>query len=121
MQIIVKNKFEGYHLWRDAPEEVAFLRSPHRHLFYVETRIRVKEDDRELEFFMVQHRINQIIKEEMPLTLESAQLGLSCEMMAKKILGRLRWLYPNRPISCLITEDDENGAIVEMDATGSWS
>ena len=118
MRIIVKNRFEGYHLWRDAPDEVAFLREGHRHIFFVETRVEVSEDDRELEFFMVQHRINQILAEEMPTTPDKAEWGLSCEMMAKRILNRLREMYPKRPMGCIVSEDDENGAWVEMTEEG---
>lgn len=120
MQIVVKNQFEGYHLWKNAPEEVAFLRNSHRHIFHVETQIRVQEDDRELEFFMVQHRINEILAKEMPTTPDKAEWGLSCEMMAKIILTKLHALYPNRPMGCLVSEDGENGAWVEMSSTGTW-
>ena len=33
--IFITDKFEGYHKYVDAPEEVAFLRNAHRHLFGV--------------------------------------------------------------------------------------
>ena len=39
--IVVRTSFEGIHQYTNAPEEVDFLRHPHRHMFYVEAEIEV--------------------------------------------------------------------------------
>ena len=106
--ISIKNEFSDLHKWKDAPDEVMFLKNEHRHLFKVETTIAVTHDDRELEFFMVQKTIDEIIQEHiitMPVTK-------SCEMMAQEIIKRLIIKYGDRSIQCSVSEDGENGAIV---------
>ena len=116
MVIYIKNRFEGIHRWKDAPDEVGFLRDYHRHIFHVKTTIEVKEADRELEFFMVQHRINDIIAE---FNKKEISGDWSCETIGIHILKELNKLYPGRPMTCDVSEDGENGAITMIDAKGS--
>ena len=40
----------GFHCWPQAPERRAYLRNPHRHLFYVTVACIVSHDEREIEF-----------------------------------------------------------------------
>ena len=48
--VVVKTTFSALHAWPECPyEDVAFLRTPHRHVFYVTMKIQTTED-RELEF-----------------------------------------------------------------------
>jgi hypothetical protein len=44
----------GVHCWPQAPERRAYLRSLHRHLFFVEVSTAVEHDDREIEFHDLQ-------------------------------------------------------------------
>lgn len=109
--IQVKNQFEFFHKWENAPKEVEFLRNLHRHMFYVKTFITVDENDRELEFFMVQRDIEAIItnlKKDLPETS-------SCEDMAEYILDCLEAgkNYKNRLIQVFVSEDEENGSGVD--------
>ena len=108
MYIYVRNQFEGYHRWKDAPEEVIFLRSPHRHIFKLKTSMQVYFEDRDVEFFMLQHQINNIL--DCWKNLDT--LDWSCELMATTIVKELTALYPNRFIECDVSEDGENGAVV---------
>lgn len=113
--ITVKTQFEGIHCYPNAPAEVAFLRQPHRHIFHVEAEIEVFHDDRELEFIMVKHRINQFFG------LYQELKSMSCEMIAEKLQDHLKQLYPvpdklkndcgphSRIINIRISEDGENG------------
>lgn len=110
-QITIKTKFEGIHCYPEAPDEVAFLRNPHRHEFYVEAIIEVFSDDRDLEFIIVKRSIDNFIKEE--ILKEGPDLGrASCEMLADKILSFLKRSYKYRKITVAVLEDNENGSLV---------
>lgn len=99
--ITIKFNFEGIHFYPDAPEEVSFLRNPHRHIFYAEVTIQVKHDNRELEFFMVKNKLQK--------KFAGGYLGSkSCEMMAAEIIYYVVELYGDRKIVCSVSEDLEN-------------
>lgn len=108
MFIKVKNTFIGLHCWPKAPTEVDFLRSHHRHNFIIRTKISVYHNDREIEFFMLQDEIQNIIKEQV----ENMPLERSCEDIGKVILKALREKYIDREIEIEVSEDDECSAIV---------
>lgn len=123
-RIIVRTQFEGLHLWADAPDEVGYLRSQHRHIFKVEATISVTHDDRELEFIMVQHTINDIISEyvqnklaEVDGVLSRVNLG-SCEMMCRYIITKLAEKYGHRYYDVKVFEDGENGGQLIVDMRG---
>ena len=106
-KIIIKTQFEGMHRWKDAPDEVFFLKDPHRHIFYVEVEMSVNHDDRELEFILVKRSINEFLAEAM------GEIDSSCETMAKQICEFLEKKYGKRSIRVAVLEDNENGGIVE--------
>lgn len=104
--IIVKTQFEACHRWPDAPDEVAFLRNLHRHMFFVEAELAVSHNDRELEFFIVKDRIRNFLT---ALMLEYANAGndtFSCEDIAEAVLSEIE------AKSVTVYEDNENGARV---------
>lgn len=117
--ITVKTKFEGVHCYPNAPEEVAYLRNPHRHEFHVEAEIEVFHDDRELEFIMVKHRIDEFFE------IHSELGSMSCEMIAMELRNHLWKLYPlpkgedtfsgtrGRKINIRVSEDGENGVYLK--------
>lgn len=107
MNIIVRTQFEDYHKWAEAPEEVAFLKNKHRHIFYVEIKCSVNHNDRELEFFMVKKQLDFFIEKGIKTMPE----GKSCEMMASKLKQLLEGTY-QRPFKVAIFEDNENGVEV---------
>lgn len=107
MSIIVKNRIEGIHYYKQAPDEVSFLRHPHRHMFHTETEIEVFHDDRDLEFLMVQRTIDEILN-----YLELSFVSTSCEQLAKSVIEGLVEVYGQRKITCTVYEDGENGARV---------
>jgi len=118
--ITVKTQFEGIHYYPDAPEEVEYLKNPHRHIFRVEAEIEVFHDDRELEFIMVQHRMNEFFE------IHGELKSMSCEMIAKELQDHLKKLYPiteemelkrrynklSRKVNVRVSEDGENGVYV---------
>lgn len=109
--IIVRGQFEFCHRYADAPEEVAYLRNLHRHMFNYEVELEVFHDDRELEFIMVKHMIESYLNDCKSFWLDTT----SCEQMAKFIGSHLRNLYGfERDLSVSVFEDNENGAKVIM-------
>ncbi len=105
-QIYIKTQFEGFHRWKDAPNEVSFLRNKHRHIFYVVVYIPVEHNDREIEFILFKREIEEFINN----NINKQDVG-SCEMIAEKIAININIKY-NRPILVDISEDNENGAII---------
>lgn len=88
-QIWVKTLFEGFHRWKDAPDEVAFLREWHRHIFGVKVWFKVNHNDRDLEFFIMQRKIKEVLLDLYPyytnLENDTSLRVWSCEMIAEDI------------------------------------
>ena len=99
-----------------APDEVSFLRYPHRHMFKCKAEIEVKHNDRELEFFMVKKFLEEETKRCLdPHYASSFRSSSSCEVMAMHFLTILRLKYgKNRKIKVEVWEDGENGARVKV-------
>lgn len=107
--ITVSGQYEGFHKYKDAPDEVAFLKHLHRHIFKWEATVEVFHDDREIEFFMMQTQINRLV---LPFINYTEDLG-SCEQQAERILEGLVNLYgATRNYSVEVSEDGENSATV---------
>lgn len=112
--VSVKTQFEGLHQWKDAPDEVGFLRDLHRHLFKVEVSVEVKHDDREIEFFILRRDVDSIIQGYLCVQERAARLPIvgSCEMVAREILEGLIDKYDGRTLIVAVSEDGENEASI---------
>lgn len=115
--IEIRTQFEGLHHWPDAPDDVAFLRNLHRHLFHVEVVIAVNHHDRETEFFQAKSLIDMALCDigkryhsECVFSRYRDLGAMSCEMIAVWIMETLA-LHME---ICRVTvrEDDENSATV---------
>lgn len=106
MSIFVTTSFEGIHCYPQAPDEVAFLRSPHRHIFHIRYEVEVFHDDRELEFILVKRALEAQIPHFK--TLENK----SCEMIARRILEWSDMYCGKRTVNITVSEDGENGAVL---------
>ena len=104
--IIVKTTFQGFHRYKDAPEEVKFLKDWHRHLFYVEVWFKVEGDNREIEFFIVKKIIDNYLN-----NYRDKQFEYSCEQIAEKILN---YFKVDNCYKVRVFEDNENGSEVEI-------
>lgn len=115
--VYAKVSFEGIHCWPDAPEEVEYLKNPHRHIFNVKVAIEVVHSDREIEFIMLGHRLNEFFKE---LAMDDPngvwQMGrTSCEDVAEMTIAYIRSrleLSKRTYIIVQVDEDGENGCLV---------
>jgi hypothetical protein len=104
--VYVKTQFIGYHRWANAPDDVAFLRAYHRHVFHVKVGVEVTHGDREVEFFQFQRKVQDYISAEY----EGRYFEKSCEMIAIDLLYRFQAAMVE------VSEDGENGAVVYAEA-----
>ena len=118
MKIFVTTQFEGMHRWKDAPEEVGFLREYHRHIFHVRFEVEVMREDRDIEFVLLKRELASLIK-----TLFAPKMDASCETIAKGIcdfMTRSGRTCAGRACTCEVSEDGENGAIVGITKEGQF-
>jgi len=105
---IIKTQFEGFHQWLEAPDDVAFLRNMHRHLFYVELWIEQKHTQRDIEYITEKRNLDNVCQHERNLSSNQ-----SCEDIANEIKNYYQEKYPDRKIKVFIFEDNENGCLIE--------
>jgi hypothetical protein len=99
----------GFHCYPNAPEEVAYLRERHRHIFKFSVRISVEHDDREIEFHMFKNWLTSLYQGDLEIDYKS------CEMLAEELIEQIIKKYDchNRIVSVSVSEDGECGAVVE--------
>ena len=100
--IAIKTNFEAIHCWPECPiEDVAFLKNPHRHIFYVEMKWETT-GDRQIEFIRQKREVENYID----WHLRGKDLGsMSCEAIAEKLAKMFEADFVT------VWEDNENGAI----------
>lgn len=109
--IYITTDFIALHAWPECPyEQVSFLKYPHRHKFFVKVIFQVDHDHRQIEFFMAKKELDEYIDRKY----KNKDLGpMSCEMIAKDILRVMNAIFKS-VVSVSVSEDEENGAIVEV-------
>lgn len=97
-------QFEATHNWPGCPyDEVDYLKVPHRHIFHVKAYHIVEHNDRDVEFIMMKHRIQEYLSKKY----RGGKFGAkSCEMLATELCEVFNLTR------CEVSEDLENGAIV---------
>lgn len=107
--------FEAIHNWPGVVnilglEEVNYLQYPHRHRFFIRVYSRVTHSDRDVEFIWLAHQVEKFLKAKFPSYHgAAAEIGaMSCEMIGQLILENFDAIY-----KVDVSEDDENGAIME--------
>jgi len=108
---------EGIHCFPAAANDpkladVAFLASPHRHIFHFRVAIDVFHDDRELEFIQFKRWLEALYVNTV-LQLDYK----SCEMIADDLYAQIAAKYPDRDVWIEVSEDGENGCYVEYNCT----
>lgn len=109
--IWITDQFTRLHHWPGAPDDVAFLRHPHRHVFHVTVWIKVTHEDRDVEFFQAKRVLAKAMAELDDPNLEFVT-ETSCEQYAHQILLHMQQDYPST-FRVAVSEDGENGAEVE--------
>ena len=99
---------EGIHKYPNAPDEVEFLRYPHRHIFKFKVQIEVYNDDRDIEFFIFKRWLESLYTDD---TLELDYK--SCEMIADDLAKEIKDKYSDRWLAIDVSEDGENGCHIE--------
>ena len=114
--IIAKTQFEGIHRHECAPEGVAYLRIPHRHIFGVCVEVQIIESHKSIEPIMLKKLIDAYVKE-IPLCdgikdLEDNNCGdfaVGLYNCLASVISRAEQRY----WKITVTEDGENGAYLE--------
>lgn len=89
-------------------DDVSFLGVPHRHIFHFKVSIEVAHSDRAIEFIQFKRWLERLYTQG---TLELDHK--SCEMMADDLYQQINDKYPNRDMKIEVSEDGENGALIE--------
>jgi hypothetical protein len=106
-------KFIGVHQWKECNlPEVSFLKYSHRHEFHVTAVLPVTESNRQLEFFIVQQEMANMLYDLYPHEGLIFELGNdSCEMIAEKFVNKFHRKYPELNwVRVQVQEDTENSA-----------
>lgn len=105
--IVVRFQVEGWHRWPGALTHAGrqYLAASHRHLWHVEARLQVLDDDREVEL----HDFRDFCVDHFP----QGDVGsASCEQLAKGLANDITRRYGcTRRVEVSVFEDGENGAI----------
>lgn len=106
-QIIVQLTVEGIHCWPECPyDDVAFLRSPHRHIFHIRCKRVVKHNDRDVEIIRFKREIQEYLQKRFVNEFNVCDFGsMSCEQIASLLVETFDLL------ECEVLEDGENGAV----------
>lgn len=112
----VRTSFKGTHCWPMAKivtgrDEIGFLETPHRHVFFVEVEVEVDHNDRALEFFLFQSEVEKIIVDLYKSEDDSIYYSLgsrSCEMICEEIINEIRKNHNLNMICVSVSEDNEN-------------
>lgn len=106
-KVWVTFEIPGIHCYPAAPDDVAYLRSPHRHLFKFRVTAQVFHDDREIEFHQLLNWCRAQYTGDLSVDYKS------CEMIAHELLSRLAsHIKIPRMIEVEVSEDGECGAVV---------
>jgi len=94
--------------------DVSFLASPHRHMFHFRVWIDVWHNDRDIEFIQFKRWLENLYRD-ATLSLDYK----SCEMMADDLYNQIAARYPDRVIWIDVSEDGENGALIQYNLAQS--
>ena len=121
-QIWVSFRKEGIHRYPAAGTDpnlctageydVSFLANAHRHIFHFRIAIDVFHNDRDIEFIQFKRWLESLYNTDI------IQLDFkSCEMIADDLYDQIAARYPNRAVIIDVSEDGENGCVIEYNLT----
>lgn len=114
--IYVSVQAEGVHRWPAATQvfpKVGYLSNLHRHTFHIKAHKPVNHDDRDVEFIMFKHDIQEyLVTRYWSNDMHLYDFGsMSCEMIAREILQHFDCTTVE------VNEDNECGAILTNEST----
>jgi hypothetical protein len=118
-QIWITWQKEGIHKYPAALTDpnladVQFLGYPHRHMFHFRVWIDVFHNDRDLEFIQFKRWCESLYNSDNSvLSLDHK----SCEMIADDLYMQIAGRYPGRVVHIEVSEDGENGALIQYKLT----
>ena len=92
--------------------DVSFLGTPHRHIFHFRVAIDVFHNDRDIEFIQFKRWLEGFYSKDI-LELDFK----SCEMIADDLYVQIAGRYPNRDVTIEVSEDGENGCVINYNLT----
>ena len=92
--------------------DVSFLASPHRHMFHFRVWIDVWHNDRDIEFIQFKRWLENLYRDST-LSLDYK----SCEMISDDLYDQIAARYPDRAVWIDVSEDGENGAVIQYNLT----
>ena len=95
----------GFHRYLNAPEDVSYLASRHRHVFKFKVSISVTHNERELEYHQLLNWMNSLYE-----TAELDASDKSCESLAEELITCIIAKYPDRVVTVDVSEDGECGS-----------
>lgn len=107
--VIIQFYIEGFHFYKGAPHEVAFLENNHRHTFTIKAGYSVTDLNREKEIFICRDLVKEYLIDAYGLPCIFG--GMSCEMIAKEILD---FATADGMVWCEVWEELTGGARVEI-------
>jgi hypothetical protein len=123
-QIWVTFRKEGIHCYPAAATDpqlntsdeynVAFLASPHRHIFHFRVSIDVFHNDRDIEFIQFKRWLEALYSGSNTVLELNYK---SCEMIADDLYLQIADRYPNRAVTIEVSEDGENGCSINYNLT----
>lgn len=117
--VYCKFDIEGTHQWINCPfPDVEYLKTEHRHLFKFTVTLSVTHNDRDIEFIRLGHELKSyLISKFWNNEMNLCRFGtMSCEHIGEYLLEYLIAMYgSNRIIKIDISEDGENGGIIEYE------
>lgn len=100
----------GFHRYPNAPTDVSYLATEHRHLFKFKVTVEVFTNDRDVEF----HQLLNWLEARYPHSGSRVD-HKSCEMLAEELIEALSDLHgTRRRYEVEVSEDGECGAIVSQ-------
>lgn len=92
--------------------DVSFLANAHRHIFHFRVAIDIFHNDRDIEFIQFKRWLESLYNTDI------IQLDFkSCEMIADDLYDQIAARYPNRAVIIDVSEDGENGCVIEYNLT----
>ncbi len=112
-RITVANTYRGTHHWPKAEGVVEFLRNKHAHDFKVSISCDVRHNDREIEFYILRNRLDDIVLKGFPQEYGFFVFdSMGCEQVGTEVLKQLLEMYPGRNWVVEVWEDSNQGAVV---------